>query len=159
MERMIKQLHGIEILGIPVGVALGFVLSVSVVKILKNLISKIPAIGNLISKAPLVVGFGLAYLVQLPAIKRFIGDDGADMISVASLFMGIEEQTRSMLGVALTDKIASLIPTGTTATAGAVSRPFIASPVSAPILSAPAEIGLGQVKTTMDVEKSIKLNM
>jgi len=157
MERMIKQLHGIEILGIPVGVALGFVLSVSVAKILKNLVSKIPAIGNLINKAPLVVGFGLAYLVQLPAIKRFIGDDGADMISVASLFMGIEEQTKSMLGVALTDKIAGLIPTG--AKAGAVSRPFIASPVSAPILSAPAEIGLGQVKTTLDVEKAIKLNM
>ena len=155
MERIIKQLHGIEVVGVPVGLALGMVLSVSVVKIIKNLASKIPAIGNVISKFPLAVGFGLAWLVQLPAVKRFIGEDGADMISLASLFMGIEEQTKTMFGASLTDKIAGFIPVS------AVSRPYsaISGVMPAVSLSAPSEIGLGQVRQTLDIEKAIELNI
>lgn len=160
MEGIIRRLHSIEVVGVPVGIALGFTLGVSVVKILKNLSSRIPAIGNLINKIPLAVGFGIAYLMQLPTIKRLIGEDGANMISVASLFMGIEEQIKVLRGQTLTDMIASFVQRPIRALAPAtapVSEPYYSTAIQEPYNL--GEIGVGSPEEVFSVEDAIRLNL
>ena len=150
VEALVNRLNAIRIVDMPVGKALGFCLGISVTGILSSLIARaLPKV----MEWPILPAFGIAYLQTLPAVKRIVGDAGAEMIGVAALYSGIDMQVARVTGRSLSQTIVDLV----TRPFRAISAPATA-PVSAPI-GQPGEVGAGVWREMTDLESGLRLNM
>jgi len=154
IENAINTLNNFEVVGLPIGKAVGFSLAVATTGAINTLLDKVlPA--N-IPRMPILTSGLIAYLCTLPFVERFLGRSGSVMLSLGALFTGIEQQFQ--LSTRIRDTVSRL-------TAGIT--PAITSPETSSVGYIPAtsrignagEIGIGQSEGISDVKARLRMNM
>ncbi len=155
IENAINTLNSFEVVGLPIGKAVGFSLAVATTGAINELLDKVlPA--N-IPRMPILTSGLIAYLCTLPFVERFLGKSGSVMLSLGALFTGIEQQFD------LSGKIKSAV-SGLTAR---ITPPAVTTPETSTVgyiptasgIGTAGEIGIGQSEGISDVKSRLRMNM
>ena len=85
MERLVSRIKELQVAGIPVGNAILLLAGLGTSDVL------VPILNRFIN-IPAVSGAAISAIVQLPMIRRLIGDSAAAVLSATSMAVGLEQQ-------------------------------------------------------------------